>query len=82
MSNNECTELREALTASVQRNLSEAVLLSGGLDSSIIASIVSKPANLTGITVTYNNAPDLKFAKIIAEKYSIKHLVKHLTIQE
>ena len=82
MSDNKCVELREALTASVQRNLSEAVLLSGGLDSSILASIASKFASLTGMTVTYNNAPDQKFAKIIAEKYSIKHLEKHLTIQD
>jgi len=82
MDNDKCIELREALTASIQRNLSDAVLLSGGLDSSIIASVASKFVDLTGITVTYNSAPDLRFAKIIADKYSIKHMIKHLTIQE
>jgi len=82
VSDSKCAELRDALTASVQRNLSSAVLLSGGLDSSILASIVSKFIDLTGITVTYNNAPDLRYAQIIAEKYSIKHLIKHLTIAD
>jgi len=82
MSDNICCELRDALTASVKRNLSNAVLLSGGLDSSILASIASKFVKLTGITVTYNNAPDLQFAKTIAEKHSIKHLIKHLTTHD
>jgi len=82
MSDSKCIELRDALTASVQRNLSNAVLLSGGLDSSILASTASKFIDLTGITVTHNNAPDLRYAQIIAEKHSIKHLVKHLTIAD
>ena len=82
VSDSKCVELRDALTASIQRNLSSAVLLSGGLDSSILASIVSKFIDLTGMTVTYNNAPDLKYAQIIAEKYSIKHLIKHLSIAD
>lgn len=77
-----CTELRDEITASVQRNLSNAILLSGGLDSSILACIVSRFTDLTGITVTYNDAPDLKYAKIIAARYSIRHLVKHLTIAD
>lgn len=82
MLDSKCVELRDALTASVQRNLSNAILLSGGLDSSILASIASKSIDLTGITVTYNNAPDLKYAQIIAEIHSIKHLIKHLTIAD
>lgn len=82
MSDNRCAELRDALAASVQRNLSGAVLLSGGLDSSILASIGSKFVDLAGITVTYNNAPDLMYARIIAEKYQIKHLIRHLAIAD
>ncbi|MEE8132005.1 MAG: asparagine synthase-related protein [Nitrososphaerales archaeon] len=77
-----CVELRDALTRSVQRNLSNAMLLSGGLDSSIIASIATKFTNLTGITTVYENAPDLMYANIIAEKYPIRHLVKHLTMED
>jgi len=77
-----CIELRDALEASIKRNLSSAVLLSGGLDSSILASIASKFIDLTGITVAYNDAPDLKYANIVAENHSIKHLIKHLTIED
>lgn len=82
MSNNVCMELRNLLESSVQRNLSDAVLLSGGLDSSIIVGIAAKVKRLTGITIAYGNAPDLKYAKSIAEKYSIKHIVKRLTIED
>ena len=42
MTNDKCTELRYILSQSVQRNLSDAMLLSGGLDSSIVASIAAK----------------------------------------
>ena len=82
MTNDKCTELRDILSQSVQRNLSDAMLLSGGLDSSIIASIAAKLRNLIGVTVAYRNAPDLMYAKILAEKYSIRHLIKHLTIED
>lgn len=82
VSDSKCIELKDALTASVRRNLSSAVLLSGGLDSSILASIASEFVDLTGITVTYNSAPDLHYAKIIAVKHSIKHVIKHLTIDD
>lgn len=82
MPDSKCAELRDALTASIRKNLSNAVLLSGGLDSSILASIASKFIDLTGITVTYNNAPDLNYAQIIAEKHSIKHLIMHLAIAD
>ncbi|MFQ5940882.1 MAG: asparagine synthase-related protein [Nitrososphaerales archaeon] len=77
-----CVELRDALTASVQRNLSDAVLLSGGLDSSILASIASKFTNSTGITTVYDNAHDLRYAKILAKEYPIRHIVRHLTKED
>ncbi|MEM3084373.1 MAG: asparagine synthase-related protein [Nitrososphaerales archaeon] len=74
----DCIRLRELLIASVQKHLSNAILLSGGLDSSIIASIAAKFTNLTGITVAYGDAPDPPYAKIVAERYSIKHIIKNL----
>jgi len=82
VSDSKCLELRNVLTASVKRNLASAVLLSGGLDSSILAGIASKFIDLTGITIAYDNAPDLSYAQIIAQKHSIKHLIKHLTIDD
>lgn len=82
MSDEYCVEVRNALTSSVQKNLSDAVLLSGGLDSSIITGIASKFVDLTGITITYKDAPDVAYAKIIAEKHSVTHLIKHLAEEE
>jgi asparagine synthase (glutamine-hydrolysing) len=77
-----CIKLRDALTASIQRNLSNSVLLSGGLDSSIIASIASGFTDLTGVTVAYGDAPDLIFARLVADKYSIRNIVKELTDED
>jgi asparagine synthase (glutamine-hydrolysing) len=49
--------------------------LSGGLDSSIVAAVASKNRKLTGVTVSLKDAPDLKFAKIVAEKFSVDHII-------
>jgi asparagine synthase (glutamine-hydrolysing) len=78
----ECKELREELEASVKRNISSAIMLSGGLDSSIVASIASRFADLTGITITYDTAPDLRYAQIMARKCSIEHIVQNLNNDE
>ncbi len=77
-----CAEIREVLHRSVERNRCDAMLLSGGIDSSVLASIASKLFDLTGITVTYNDSPDLRYAKLVAERFSIKHMIKDLTLQE
>ncbi len=82
MSDSKCSELRDVLTASVKRNLSNAVLLSGGLDSSIIAGLATEFTNLTGITIAYGGAPDLAYAKILTEKFPIKHVIKHLAKED
>ena len=82
MQEKNCVKLKDLLTASIQRNLSNAILLSGGVDSSIIASIAVKITGLTGITTVNKNAPDLLYAKIVSEKYQFKHLINHLTIED
>ncbi|MFQ5920753.1 MAG: asparagine synthase C-terminal domain-containing protein [Nitrososphaerales archaeon] len=77
-----CDEIRRALHESISRNRCDAILLSGGIDSSILASMASKLNRLTGITVTRDDSPDLRYARIIAAKYSIRHLVKSLTLED
>lgn len=74
-----CDELRSTLKASMERNRCDAMLLSGGLDSGIIASMSS---GITAITISYGDAPDLRYARIIAERYGMKHLVKRLSMTE
>lgn len=60
-----------ALRESVKRNKCNALLLSGGLDSSILAHIL-KPKKT--FTVAWDNqAPDLPYARMVAHKYNTSH---------
>ena len=64
------------LNMSVTRNHAEALLLSGGLDSSILACIL-KPAMSLTISLG-QNAPDVDPATIVAGMYSEGHKVIRL----
>lgn len=67
-----CEELVRALAASVERNHADALLLSGGLDSSILASILRPHYS---VAVAFGpNAPDLSYARRVAGKYSKQHV--------
>jgi len=63
--------LKSILHDSVVRNPSENLLLSGGLDSSIVCSIAHPKKTIT--IASSVNAPDLSYAKLIASKYSKQH---------
>ncbi len=68
----DCEQLIKLLTESVERNHAEALLLSGGLDSSILASILRPQRSLAaGFGTT---APDLVYARQVAERYSEHHV--------
>lgn len=55
------------------------VFLSGGLDSSIIASIVAK--NATNVTYyTLGNKDDLKFVNLLAKKLKIESKIKQVSL--
>jgi asparagine synthase (glutamine-hydrolysing) len=67
-----CQELVSLLTESVKHNHADALLLSGGLDSSILASILRPEYS---VTAGYGGeAPDLAHARQVAGKYSKKHV--------
>lgn len=66
-------KIRLLLEGAVRRNLTDCILLSGGLDTSIVTAVASKYSKLTGITVSLGEAPDVRFAQLIAEKYGLKH---------
>jgi len=70
--------LRLLLDNAVRKNLAESVLLSGGLDTSIVAATSYRYARLTGITVSLKEAPDLKFARMIAERFVSRHVIVHI----
>lgn len=94
-------ELREALEKAVKRQLMSdvpyGVLLSGGLDSSIISAIVAKYAEhrieddsrsrawwprLHSFAVGLEGAPDLEKARKVAEHIGTVHHEIHYTVQE
>lgn len=67
----DCKELELELRESVRRNQCEGLLLSGGLDSSILASILRPNRSFT--VAWDNQAPDLPYSRMIAHKYSKTH---------
>jgi len=69
-----CVQLRKLVYVAVERNLAKGILLSGGLDTSIIAAVASRHLKLKGVTVAFRDAPDVNFAKIIAEKFGVDHV--------
>lgn len=56
----------------MERNRADAILLSGGLDSSILASILRPEFSIT--VALGSDAPDLFFARQVADKYARKHV--------
>lgn len=94
-------ELREALEASVRRQMMSdvpyGVLLSGGLDSSVISAVAQKYAGnrvetggkeaawwprLHSFAVGLRGAPDLLKARLVAERIGTVHHEINYTIQE
>ena len=73
-----CDKLRILLEAAVKRNLADGILLSGGLDTSILAALASKYMHLEAFTAAFEKAPapDLKYSKIIANRYNLNHHIK------
>jgi len=72
-----CSKLRLLLERAVKKNLAESILLSGGLDTSILAVIASKFTSLTAVTVAFQDgtAPDVEYAFLMANKLGLKHII-------
>lgn len=72
-----CKRLRSLLEKAVSKNLADAILLSGGLDTSIIALIASRKRELAAFTVVLEGAeaPDLKYSKLVAAKLGLVHKI-------
>jgi len=68
-------ELRELLEKSVKKNLTKDMLFSGGIDTSILATIVTKYNRIRGFTCAFkqSNALDIKYAKLMAKQLNIEH---------
>ncbi|MEM2873664.1 MAG: asparagine synthase-related protein [Nitrososphaerales archaeon] len=72
-----CAKLRSLLKEAVLRNMSEGILLSGGLDTSILAYLASVNNRLKALTVAFDAAPapDVEYAKLMAKSLSLEHTI-------
>jgi len=72
------------LRGAVEKNLGEGILLSGGLDTSIIASIAARCASPRAFTVTFRevDAPDLRYAERVAKYLGLRHNVHRFNREE
>lgn len=72
-----CAQIRLLTDKAVKRNLTDGILLSGGLDTSILTLIASKYRRIAAFTVAFKNAPapDIEYAKLIASKFVMDHKV-------
>jgi asparagine synthase (glutamine-hydrolysing) len=85
--------LRQSLEAAVRSHLqcevSFGALLSGGVDSSLIASIATKVMResvpdfkLRTYSVGLENAPDFKYSKMVAQYLDSEHTEVHFTVDQ
>lgn len=72
-----CSKIRFLLERAVERNLAEGILLSGGLDTSVLAVITSKRVSLKAFTVAFQEtlAPDVEYATLMANYLKLKQFV-------
>ena len=78
------TQLRSRLSAAVAEADTAALLLSGGLDTSILAAVSAlNGTRTTAITVALagTRAPDLQYAKWVAQQFCAEHHVIYITVE-
>jgi asparagine synthase (glutamine-hydrolysing) len=76
-----CEQLRNKLKEAVERSRADGILLSGGLDTSILA-FVARPG--TGFTVALKDSPasDLGYSEQISKLLGIQHKKMEFTTEE
>ncbi|MGA2789960.1 MAG: asparagine synthase-related protein [Candidatus Bathyarchaeia archaeon] len=76
-----CGQLRGLFDKAVQRNLTDGILLSGGLDTSVIAATARKFSKLRAITVALEDAPDLSYATTVADLFGMQHTIVRIDLK-
>ncbi|MEM0101201.1 MAG: asparagine synthase C-terminal domain-containing protein, partial [Candidatus Methanomethyliaceae archaeon] len=74
--------LLELLTKSIKSSKANAVLFSGGIDSSLITIIASKIRPIVAITAIFNNGNDEEYSLRISKKLKIPHIIVKYNIEE
>ena len=69
----------QALEESVRRNLTDGMLLSGGLDTTLLACLASRWTKPSCITVAMRGAPtpDVGYARLVASQLKLEHHVHY-----
>nr|QNO50908.1 NH(3)-dependent NAD(+) synthetase [Methanosarcinales archaeon ANME-1 ERB6] len=77
-------ELVELMKLSVKENIAEAVLLSGGLDSSVVACLASEypESKPTAIVVALEEGTDIHYSRLVAETFGLELKVKIFDIED
>jgi len=72
-----CLRIRLLLGDAVKRNLAEGILLSGGVDTSVLAAIASKLVPLKAFTMVFQgaSAPDVEYAMLMSRFLRLKHFI-------
>ncbi len=76
-----CNKLYFMLKEIITKEKASGLLLSGGLDSSIIASF-QKPEYTFTVTLDGSNASDSEYAQVIANQFGAKHITIKITTDE
>ena len=73
-----------ALEDSVRRNLSDGLLLSGGLDTAILVSLTVKYRKPDCVTVALKRTPgpDIAYAQQLARLFGLKHVIHYIDDEE
>jgi asparagine synthase (glutamine-hydrolysing) len=77
-------KLRFLLENAVQKNLTDGIFFSAGLDTSILATVASKFARLKAFTCAFQGAqaPDIECAKLMATKLKLRHYIHYFNEDE
>lgn len=79
-----CPQLVDAFDAAVRRNPPDAILFSGGLDTSVVALLARRHGNPLGITVAFNEGTPLdpEWARRTADALKLRHVLYHFDGEE
>jgi len=77
-------DIRATVELAVERNRAEAILLSGGLDTSIVAALACKRQPLRAYTIALEGAPspDIEYANIMAKALGLNHKLHMFSVEE
>lgn len=78
-----CSDIRRLLDQAIRRCLTDGrigIMLSGGLDTSIIAAVSSGYARPTAYTVALKGAPapDVEYSSLVAQRFGFEHKIHYI----